>query len=433
MIIQCDECKTKFKLDDSKIKPEGVKVKCKKCSHVFFVFPEKEEKQEEKILETGGQTNLLETSGSEQEATESWEKEIFSGKPDFEEKEDFKGQTEFDWEQFSQELKIEKTETQQTDTQAETEIKFDLEEGIKQEEKEETKEEFKEEPSFKEELNVFEMPKFDFTEEKQEEQKIDFDLSEKSEKEEEGVFTQNQDLDLLAGTGSEFVFEEKTEESVKKEDAFEFILKGEDSSKEDRVTESEALKDTTEKYEEKDKEQKSFIDQEIPLQPEDFLAQAPKKVNFLSILISILIVIIVGGGGSGYMWWQKVKITESKGSIGITNVKSKYGEAKDPSQIFIVTGKIKNEYHVPKSFLKVKCTVYGKNNAKLMEKIVFAGNIFTEAELKELTYSEIEKGLNNKMGKSMVNVDVPPGKLLDFMVVFDKLPEGAEYIEVEGV
>ncbi|HJV66104.1 MAG TPA: DUF3426 domain-containing protein [Geomonas sp.] len=35
MILQCDQCNTKFRLDDSKLKPGGVKVRCSKCRHVF--------------------------------------------------------------------------------------------------------------------------------------------------------------------------------------------------------------------------------------------------------------------------------------------------------------------------------------------------------------------------------------------------------------
>ena len=40
MILQCDQCNTKFKLDDSKIKAGGVKVRCSKCKHVFVVNKE---------------------------------------------------------------------------------------------------------------------------------------------------------------------------------------------------------------------------------------------------------------------------------------------------------------------------------------------------------------------------------------------------------
>lgn len=40
MIIQCEQCRTKFRLDDSKIRENGVKVRCAKCRHVFTVLKE---------------------------------------------------------------------------------------------------------------------------------------------------------------------------------------------------------------------------------------------------------------------------------------------------------------------------------------------------------------------------------------------------------
>jgi predicted Zn finger-like uncharacterized protein len=55
MVIQCPECTTRFKLSAEKIKPEGVKVRCAKCSHIFTVLPEP-------VTET--------TSGPEESTTE---------------------------------------------------------------------------------------------------------------------------------------------------------------------------------------------------------------------------------------------------------------------------------------------------------------------------------------------------------------------------
>jgi predicted Zn finger-like uncharacterized protein len=40
MIIQCDQCDTKFKLDDAKVPDKGIKVRCAKCKHVFMVQKE---------------------------------------------------------------------------------------------------------------------------------------------------------------------------------------------------------------------------------------------------------------------------------------------------------------------------------------------------------------------------------------------------------
>ena len=46
MILQCDQCSTKFRLDDSRLKPGGVKVRCSKCRHVFLAGVEKHEESE---------------------------------------------------------------------------------------------------------------------------------------------------------------------------------------------------------------------------------------------------------------------------------------------------------------------------------------------------------------------------------------------------
>ncbi|MBI5970530.1 MAG: zinc-ribbon domain-containing protein [Deltaproteobacteria bacterium] len=39
MVIQCDKCQTKFRLDDSKVTGAGIKVRCTKCQNVFIVRP----------------------------------------------------------------------------------------------------------------------------------------------------------------------------------------------------------------------------------------------------------------------------------------------------------------------------------------------------------------------------------------------------------
>lgn len=39
MIIQCDNCRSKFKLDDSRVTGKGVKVRCTKCQNIFVVAP----------------------------------------------------------------------------------------------------------------------------------------------------------------------------------------------------------------------------------------------------------------------------------------------------------------------------------------------------------------------------------------------------------
>ena len=46
MIVTCASCFTKFNLDESKIPPQGAKVRCSRCKHVFFVVPPEAPKEE---------------------------------------------------------------------------------------------------------------------------------------------------------------------------------------------------------------------------------------------------------------------------------------------------------------------------------------------------------------------------------------------------
>lgn len=45
MIITCEECQTKFSLEQDLLKETGSKVRCSACKHVFTTFPSKEEPQ----------------------------------------------------------------------------------------------------------------------------------------------------------------------------------------------------------------------------------------------------------------------------------------------------------------------------------------------------------------------------------------------------
>ncbi len=46
MIITCASCLTKFNLDDARINTKGVKVRCSRCKHVFYVVPPPETQEE---------------------------------------------------------------------------------------------------------------------------------------------------------------------------------------------------------------------------------------------------------------------------------------------------------------------------------------------------------------------------------------------------
>lgn len=58
MIIRCDQCKTRFRLDDSKVTVSGVRVRCSKCKHTFVVRKD-----------LGGEENAIEETSQDIENT----------------------------------------------------------------------------------------------------------------------------------------------------------------------------------------------------------------------------------------------------------------------------------------------------------------------------------------------------------------------------
>ena len=59
MIIQCENCKRNFRLEDSRINPPGSSVRCSKCGHIFFVS-KMEDFSDEGELEISQKTPLFE-------------------------------------------------------------------------------------------------------------------------------------------------------------------------------------------------------------------------------------------------------------------------------------------------------------------------------------------------------------------------------------
>ncbi len=50
MILTCQKCNTRFNLEDSLLKPSGLKVRCSQCKHIFMVYPDRDDVDPE-ILE----------------------------------------------------------------------------------------------------------------------------------------------------------------------------------------------------------------------------------------------------------------------------------------------------------------------------------------------------------------------------------------------
>jgi pilus assembly protein FimV len=100
-------------------------------------------------------------------------------------------------------------------------------------------------------------------------------------------------------------------------------------------------------------------------------------------------------------------------------------------RLFVIRGKIKNEYDHPRSFVKVTGKLYKKGQKLVKSATVYCGNVIPESDLTRMDIAAINKWMKNKSGNKRSNQNIKTGKDVTFMIVFDKLPNNLDEYTVE--
>jgi len=104
------------------------------------------------------------------------------------------------------------------------------------------------------------------------------------------------------------------------------------------------------------------------------------------------------------------------------NLKHFYRKNTREGELLIITGRVRNSYPAPRSFIRLRGLLLDQGGNTLADRFVYAGNLISEEELLTLPKEEIMARLNIKGGQNNQNMNIPPGKEVPFMVVFDKVP-----------
>jgi predicted Zn finger-like uncharacterized protein len=97
------------------------------------------------------------------------------------------------------------------------------------------------------------------------------------------------------------------------------------------------------------------------------------------------------------------------------------GEA---GELFAITGEVVNTSGRAMTALRVKGTVYDGAGQVLAQRTVYCGNTLSREQLASLPFAELEKAMGRQFGDSLANLDVAPGKTIPFVVVFKGVPGG---------
>ena len=112
-------------------------------------------------------------------------------------------------------------------------------------------------------------------------------------------------------------------------------------------------------------------------------------------------------------------------------ISGNFVETANSGRLFVIRGKIKNDYDHPRSFVKVTGKLYQGKKKLVRTSTVYIGNVIPETELADLGIAAINKRMKNKFGNKRSNLKIKTGKTVPFMIVFDKLPKNLDEYTVE--
>ncbi|MDL1983682.1 MAG: zinc-ribbon domain-containing protein [Deltaproteobacteria bacterium] len=448
MIITCNECDTRFNVDESLLKQTGSKVRCSKCKNVFLAYP-------------SSLSEELDKSGEVE--TESQETDLSDIDNLFEIDEGLKVENEPEESELDLELDL---EPEINETPAETEAELELELDDKNSSEISAGEEFEDielamDEAFEENTKVEDKP-----EEAGLELELELDLE--SEIDETQAETEAElELELDDKTDSEISAKEEPEgiEPEEIEIAKETETKIEETKQEDIDQDKTPGEDTAEKIEEEKESSKTFNmgvtpdeqEAEKAIEPIDKAekgaltekSEPPKVVAnkriSMPVLLLLLAALLIGGAYGAYVLLDSVGINipfvsdllkpevQDAGNLKIytSDINNKFIENSKVGKLLVITGKAKNGYSDARSYISITGKLYTKGKILSKTKTVYCGTILSELELQNMDLDAINNRLSNRFGDNKSNIKVKANAIIPFMVVFADLPENLDEFTIE--
>lgn len=468
MIIQCEKCKTRFRLDDSKISEAGVRVRCSRCSHTFVVrrdAPEEEHDFDSILLGLGdappaGQEDATEgndesgascahglSEGETPAAPEPGESGALSGVGDTgsdsgvefqqgagaagEAFGDFFGTVDDKSHDQPQEVAAGDAEEQSAAPgPEESDARFGEWEPESDDDAEIPQAVEQQEEAFSDVFGTGEgMPHFqadgEAAEEAVEEAVATEQAAEAELESDVRPFADEPEAgDVVSGVEPEAVPPSEAEESVRQ--SLERVRFGSVSSPgHEQVRWPVADGDEVEPEE----------DELPPLS----ISSRRKGARLFPVLLGTLLVLVLGGAGYYLMQGGTVGLSgmlpdglkqligdgKTTQAAAVRSLEGEFISNSEAGELFVMRGEVFNSSKKPIASLQVKGTVYGPNGEALAQRTVFCGNTLSREQLALQSYSSMEKVMGSRFGDTLANLEVSPGKAVPFLIVFRDVPKGA--------
>ncbi len=183
--------------------------------------------------------------------------------------------------------------------------------------------------------------------------------------------------------------------------------------------------------------------------PKEKTPRKRSKRSSMTVLIPILFIVL--GVAAAYYVWKSDLIPPSILSLLTPSPKTKepadagarllqfgsvngaFVDTENSGPLFVIRGMVTNKYPQNRRYIKIKGSILNNKGVVVLSKTAYAGNTFSEEELKTLPIDEILGAAGNRDGMAKQNLNVASGATIPFMVVFNELPDDLSEFTVEAV
>jgi predicted Zn finger-like uncharacterized protein len=445
MIIQCEQCKAKFRLDDSKVTDRGVKVRCAKCRNVFTVTREQPEAAPPDFAssleptDTGAQAEeLLSAPFPQSEVQEPTN--VFTVSPDLTE-EAVDSKESYTFETMDPDLTLSATKDNEFNISSP-----EGEEGLPVERHES--------PSYQEEVDF---DSFDFAGSGSEADSTTVESPSAEEPADAISFDSGTGSAADSAGRSDGEAGQKSSSLLPDSDADVPFSLGEidfgdgitsvpvqqvkpSEMKPSREMISAPPAEALEKSEPitDDQLKKIFLvdagrAEKGDVPPLSIASRRKQSPLFTGLMAAVALVAlgVLGYFGFSYFSDDKGKVSQEAGKISVRGIKASYVKNSSAGTLLVISGEAVNEYQEPRAALQVKGIIFDAKGQILSSKSAFGGNLFTDEQLSSLPLDKIEAAMANRFGDSLTNLEVAPGRPVSFMIVIAKPPKEGKDFGVE--
>lgn len=125
--------------------------------------------------------------------------------------------------------------------------------------------------------------------------------------------------------------------------------------------------------------------------------------------------------------------SREEGAISLDKVSGAYIVNSEAGELFVIRGEAVNNYRKPRAAIQVRGALMGAGGQAIVQKVAYCGNSLTDDQIATLPFARIDAAMGNQFGDSLANLGVQPGKRIPFVVVIAGVPKDAVDYSVEVV